>query len=102
MNTTFADPIAAVVSYLAADSDINALAEGRVYGEELPKRKTGDMPVKAIVVAYSGGGSIGEGARSNVPITTARVDVRSYGETPRDRPTGAQRGLLGDDAYEAQ
>lgn len=75
------DAVVALVAYLRADTQVAALAAGRVYGAELPPQEAAQMPRKAVVVTAAGGGTTGPGARSYLPLGTVRVDVRCYGET---------------------
>ena len=77
-----ADPMAAVRSILLADSGVTGQVSTRVYGDELPGSQNQQMPRKCVVLSYSGGGSLGPGARSYVPWGVTRMDVRSYGATP--------------------
>lgn len=75
------DPLEAVVAFLAADVDTNALTSSRVYGVELPPSQVESMPRKSIVIRRSGGGpSVGDSSR--IPWSLPRMDVFSYGETP--------------------
>jgi len=78
------DPLAAVVSYLLADTEVQAQVGLKVFGAELPPLNTlgFTMPVKCMVVAYAGGTAIGPGARSKVPLGLYRMDVKAYGGTP--------------------
>jgi hypothetical protein len=69
------DPLEALVSYLAADSDVASLAGSRVYGAELPGEDADDMPQYAVVVQDAGG----FGSRSESPQYNARFDVFAYG-----------------------
>ncbi len=75
------DAVAALVAYLRADAEVAGLVMGRVCGAELPPQEAAQMPRKAVVVAASGGSSIGPGARSYLPVGLMQVDVRCYGET---------------------
>lgn len=80
------DPLAAVVSYLLADTEVQVQVGLNVFGAELPPLPDlgFTMPAKCMVVAYAGGTAIGPGARSKVPIGLYRMDVKAYGATPFD------------------
>lgn len=71
------DTVGALVTYLAAQSAISSLLSARVYGLELPKADSDDMPRKAIVIKRAGG--IGED--SELDVFMHRLDFRCYGET---------------------
>jgi hypothetical protein len=70
------DPVSAVMAYLAADSDIAALAGARVFGGELPETEATSMPRGAIVVRESGGGFLGAEWQEYGDV---RLDVITYG-----------------------
>lgn len=78
---TPADPVAALVAILAADSAIATFAEGRVFGGELPEAETASMPRPAIVLKASGG--IAMMAGSYVETDTMRIDAYAYGARPK-------------------
>ena len=69
------DAVAALVAYLRGDAEVAALVVGRVYGAELPPQEAAQMPRKAVVVAASGGGSTGPGARSYLPVGLVRAPI---------------------------
>ena len=75
-----ADIITAIVSALKADGNVAGLAADRVFGGELPKSETAQMPRNCIVVKPSGGISIAAGSFSD--HDTQRLDLFSYGATP--------------------
>ena len=77
-----ADLEAGVVAYLKTVADLAALVDGRVFAGELPARETGSMPRKALVLRRSGGVSLTGG--SHAEADAQRIDLFSYGETPRD------------------
>lgn len=76
------DPIKAIIDILKADSDITTLVSTRVYGMELPRSETANMPRKAIVIQPSGGGVFPVGSADYIEHSDQRIDVFSYGETP--------------------
>jgi len=75
------DPVKALRTDLLADAGVAALAATRVHGAELNRETNSVMPVKAVVIRKSGLGASG-GNRSRVEISSPRVDVFCYGETP--------------------
>lgn len=72
------DPIAALVTYLKAQSAITTLAGQRVFGGELPRNETPSMPRAAVVVSPAGGGLLG---LATLKSSDLRVDVDCYGAT---------------------
>lgn len=76
-----ADPVAALVAVLLADTVTNSLASGRVFGGELPEEETPLMPRLALVLRASGGVAMLAG--SYVRADTMRIDAYAYGPTPR-------------------
>lgn len=74
------DPIAAVVAVLKADTDVAALAAGRVFGGELPRTEVEDMPRAAVLLKPAGG----PGGRGYQDFAKVRVDVDCYGAIPLD------------------
>lgn len=77
-----ADLEGGLVAFLKADPFVAALAAGRVFGGELPASETASMPRPAIVVKASGGVSLlGD---TFVDHDTQRVDVFTFGPTPRE------------------
>ena len=78
-------PVPAIVAALNAETTIDQLVEGRVFGGELPNSEVAAGPRYCIVVQQAGGvGGIGPGARSFLPWRTMRLSIRSYGKTPTD------------------
>ena len=75
-----ADPIAALVALLKADSTVNTPTAGRVYGSELPKSEAREQPRKAVLIEAAGG--VSPVAGSTAELTAQRVDAICYGETP--------------------
>lgn len=78
---TIPDPLAAVINYLQADHDVEALVSDRVFGVELPAEENESMPRKCVVLTPSGG-MPRVGGSSFLSVTGLRVDVKSYAETP--------------------
>lgn len=72
------DMIDALRRYLLADPDVSELVGTRVFGGELPSGQASSMPRHAVVIRYSGGGSLGGGHQE---YSDKRVDVRCYGST---------------------
>jgi len=72
------DAIGALIALLKADGTISALLSTRVYGLELPRADSDNMPRKAIVINSAGG--IGESSYRD--IFKYRLDFVCYGETP--------------------
>ena len=81
---TVVDPLSAICSLIRDETSLTAIHEGRVFGIELPESEAQSMPRLAVVISHSGGLSLGQGARSTVPIVTSRMDVKSFGATPVD------------------
>lgn len=78
-----ADALTAILDYLKQDGDINTMSGSRIFGAELPENAVGTMPKHTILVRWAGGLGFGERL-----ISSWRVDVWCYGETPY------QAGLL--------
>jgi hypothetical protein len=76
-----ADPVAALVAIALADPNVAAIVGTRGFGGELPADETAHMPRSAFVVRASGGASLTAG--SGIAADTIRVDVFSYGPTPK-------------------
>jgi len=74
------DFIAALVSYLKADTDVYTATGGRVYGGELPDAEAINQPRGAIVLRATGGGFFS--GRSFMELNDPRVDIMCYGSTP--------------------
>lgn len=77
---TIPNPLAAVIAYLAGDTDVAALAAARVYGESLPDGQAGAMPRACVVIAASPGAMPVVG-RSRLPLYPLRFDAKCYGES---------------------
>lgn len=77
-----ADLEAGLRAFLLADASTAALVETRVFGGELPAGETASMPRQAIVLRGSGGASLT--GNSTLDHDTQRVDVFSFGATPRE------------------
>lgn len=75
------DPVKAVMTYLAADSDVAALIAGRVFGGDLPQAQAASMPRACVVVREAGGGLLGSSWEDYGDI---RLDVFAYGATPHE------------------
>lgn len=76
------DYLGALVSFVAADSAVDALADGRVYGGELPEDEQANQPRAAVVIRPAPGVNvIGTGYQEYGDHT---VDVFCYGETPSE------------------
>lgn len=69
--------VGAIRLYLLADSEVNAITEGRIYGGELPRVDVDAMPRTCIVLRSAGG----PGERGTLPIGDERIDMRCYGLT---------------------
>jgi|ETN02SMinimDraft_2_1059926.scaffolds.fasta_scaffold40200_3 hypothetical protein len=72
------DGLAALITYLKAQSAISSALGTRVFGLELPESETDDMPRKAIVCNLAGG----MGYASYIDVYKLRIDFYCYGETP--------------------
>jgi hypothetical protein len=83
-------PRAALVAFLAADTDVAGLAGPRVYGAELPGDETANMPRYAVVVQNAGG----NGKANYSTQYNARFDVYAYGATPAEADL-LQRACIG-------
>lgn len=75
------NPLAALRSFLELDAGVSALVGTRVFAAELPRDEVSSMPRKCLVISLSGGPQ-SIGARSDVPHSVDRYDMRCYGETP--------------------
>lgn len=86
-----ADPLLALIAFLKADSTIDDLTNGRVFGVELPEKDTAtsfaieNMPIGAIVLRPSGGAQLIGNAYQR--FGDGRVDVVCYGAKPRSART---------------
>ena len=78
--TQIVDARAAVIAILKADTDTAALVGTRVFGDELPRSETDDMPRKAVVISSAGGASLSY-TTATLPLEAQRLDVFCYGET---------------------
>jgi hypothetical protein len=76
--TEIPDVIGAVRQHLLADSALNTLVSGRIYGQELPRDQNQYMPRKAVVIRSSGGPA----QMGTIPVGDVRIDFRCYGESP--------------------
>lgn len=72
------DHIGALVTFLKANSALNTLVGGRIFGGSLPAAQTQHMPRKAVVLTASGGGQWLNA--SYAQATERRIDVRCFGE----------------------
>lgn len=82
--TNLCDPVKAVMDILAETcSGLSVIADGRVYGQELPEQEVGAQPRAAIVVASAPSGE-GFGDKDYRRVSVNRVDVRCYGESVND------------------
>ena len=85
------DVLAAVVSYLRAQSDVSDQVGTRVWGLEIPVSnnptfdQVGRMPQKCIVLRPSGGQGLGDA--SKVDVFEQRIDVFNYGATGAEANT---------------
>lgn len=73
------DPLSAVITYLKTVTAVTNQTSTRIFGQELPASQVATMPQKAAVVATTGG-------LGSIELTNyrgVRIDVRSYGETPK-------------------
>lgn len=68
-----------LVAYLGAIAPLAELVAGRIHGGELPPDAADAMPIACVVVSDSGG----LGDAGDLPLDRQRVDVKSYGATPR-------------------
>lgn len=75
------DVTVGLIAYLKADSTLNALVGGRIFGHELPAVEASQMPRKSVVLTDTAGGS-DPWSSTYVRATGSRIDVRCYGETP--------------------
>lgn len=72
--------ITALVSFLKANSEVNTISSGRIFGGELPEGEAINQPRAAIVLRASGGGAML--GRSYIELSDPRVDILCYGSTP--------------------
>lgn len=73
---------AGLVAYFKADAVIAVMIGTRAFGGELPEDEAQYMPRQALVIRASGGVQIN--AESTVEHDTQRVDIFSFGPTPRE------------------
>lgn len=74
------DPLEVMIAYLESVSDVTDLCAGRIYGGPVPRDEVRNMPRKVVTIRESGGIETND-ARE---IASARMDVRSYGETYKE------------------
>lgn len=75
-----AEPTEAVRDYLASVTAVDELVgDEHVYAGELHPDAAGEMPFDCIVISDAGG----NGNAGKLPWDKQRIDVRSYGVTPR-------------------
>ena len=75
------DPIAALIQWLLADSDVSTAVSNRVYGPELPEQETKNQPRAALVIKSGAGQMLPRGcARLGDPIIEAWAYGASTGE----------------------
>ena len=78
--TAISDAKGALIAHLKTDSALSALVGTRIYGDELPRADTDNMPRKAVVLTPSGGG-MPPYAQATMQLEVQRYDVFCYGET---------------------
>lgn len=71
------DVLDALIVFIKADSEVMILAGDRIYGAELPRDETKNMPRKVAVLTEAGGIE----RNRFLPIAEPRIDIWSYGET---------------------
>lgn len=71
------DVIKALVAHLKEDVPTNTAASGRIFGAELPRGETANMPRASIVLRSAGGPS----NRGTLTLEDLRIDMRCYGAT---------------------
>ncbi len=76
---SYPDPIEALVTLLAADAGVAALAGTRVFGVELPRAEADAMPRKSLLLRPA---PAIQRPIDTVPLDRIAVDVFAYGETP--------------------
>ena len=79
---TIQAPIAALVVFFEADTAVNTLTEGRIYGAASRVTEADNQPRKMLVFRRMGG--IPQGY---VDLSVPRVDFECYGETPFEAGT---------------
>lgn len=77
------DVIGALVSILAADADVAALAAARVYGDEINPDEIANQPRPAVVLEPSGG-AVPTFTQGTSPLEAFRFDAFAYGANPRE------------------
>lgn len=80
-----ADLEAGLCAYLLNQGTVTAEVAGRVFAGELPADETAAMPRGAIVLKSSGGVSLT--AESENDHDTQRIDLFTFGATPREAAT---------------
>jgi len=71
------DVLAALITYLQADTDVATEVGTRVFGGELPRDEIDDMPRKAVIIRLNGGPR----RRGGVPVARTNIEVWSTGQT---------------------
>lgn len=70
------DPIAEIRTLLIADSSVNSLVSGRVYGDEIDQADQANMPRAVVVLRESGG----PGRLGLTLYRRTRIDTLCYGK----------------------
>ncbi len=73
------DPLAALRTYLLADTKVGPLVSVGVFVNGIPSERAGSMPGGAVSLNAAGGFQLFQ----NVPVSTPRVDVLCYGASRR-------------------
>lgn len=71
--------IGALRAYLTAQSQLNTMVGGRIYGHEIPDFESKDMPRKVILINSVGRGNQNTGY---LPLDNTLKDIRCYAESP--------------------
>lgn len=79
------DPVAALIAFLRADSNVAALVGTRVFAPELPRNQTGNMPQACIVIRPAGGGFLGQAYEDYGDV---RFDIDCYASDDRNPHSG--------------
>jgi hypothetical protein len=75
------DPLAGLVALALADAQVEALAAGRVYGDELPDSEAAGQPRKAVTIRHAGMSTPAPEVGSKAELASYRFDVWNFGET---------------------
>lgn len=80
--TATPDQLNALMDFLKADAAVSAAVGTRVFGGELPKSESVNMPRACVVLALAGTGIRGSSGFGYMKLDHFRVDAFCYGASP--------------------